>query len=274
MWKFLRTLLLCAMPTGAWAESVDIPLPDGTLLKAELFMPAGPAVAPAIVSLHGCGGPYAARDRQWREKLVGEGHIMLFPDSFASRGLGPQCRVKMADRTVTSFEVRRADAIESARWLAARPTTPAGGVVLLGWSDGGSTVMAAASLAPNLKPDPEPGFIKGLIAFYPGCLVAQRPGWRPIAPLLVLMGAADDWTPAKPCQDVAARFAPPVMRMIAFPGAYHDFDAPGGLRVMQNIPNSQNADKSVHAGTNPEAQAEALRLVPAFLRALPAAGPP
>lgn len=269
MREFLVAMLLIGISGGARAESVDIPLPDGTMLKAELFMPEGAVVAPAIVALHGCGGPYAARDRLWREKLGGEGHIMLFPNSFSSRGLGSQCRVKMADRKVTSFVVRRSDAIESARWLAARASTPAGGVVLLGWSDGGSTVMAAASLAPNVKPDPDTGFIRGLIAFYPGCLVAQNPGWRPVAPLLVLIGADDDWTPAKPCQSVAARFTPPDMRLVAFAGAYHDFDAPGGLRVMQNVPSSQNADKSVHAGTNPEAQAEALKLVPQFLVSLP-----
>lgn len=271
MRNFLAAVLFIAFSPVAWAENVDIPLPDGTLLKAELFMPAGPVVAPAIVALHGCGGPYAARDRLWRDKLLGEGHIMLFPNSFSSRGLGSQCRVKMSDRTVTSFAVRRSDAIESAKWLAGRDTTPPGGVVVLGWSDGGSTVMAAASVAPNLKPDPDPGIIRGLIAFYPGCLVAQSPGWRPIAPLLVLIGAADDWTPALPCQSVAARFPPPDMRLIAFPGAYHDFDAPGGVRVMQNVPNSQNADKSVHAGTNPEAQADVLTLVPQFLRSLPSA---
>lgn len=269
MRKFLWAMLFVGFSAGARAETVEIPLPDGTMLKAELFMPAGPVVAPAIVALHGCGGPYGARDRQWREKLGGEGHIMLFPDSFSSRGLKSQCRE--TNRAVTSFGVRRSDAIESAKFLAARPGTPDGGVTLLGWSDGGSTVMAAANVAPDLPA----GLIRGMIAFYPGCAVAVRnAAWRPVAPLLVLIGAADDWTPARPCQSVADRFTPPTMRLIAFPGAYHDFDAPGGLRVMQNIPSSQNADKSVHVGTNPEAQAEALKIVPQFLLSLPRAPHP
>jgi dienelactone hydrolase len=259
---------------SAGAKTVHIPLPDGTMLAAELFLPAAPSRGPAIVALHGCGGPFPARDRQWREKLTGEGHIMLFPNSFSSRGLGPQCRVKMSARTVTSFSVRRSDAIEAARWLSVQPGVPEGGVVLLGWSDGGSTVMAAASAAPNQAPEPVPGLIRGLIAFYPGCLVARNPGWKPVAPLLVLMGEADDWTPAKPCQAVAARFEKPAMEMVTFPGAYHDFDAPGAVRVMQNVPSSQNADKSVHAGNDPAAQAAVLRMVPAFLAALPPAPHP
>lgn len=269
MQKIILAMLFIGFSAGARAESVEIPLQDGTMLKAELFRPTGPAVAPAIVALHGCGGPYGVRDRQWREKLVGAGHVMLFPDSFSSRGLKSQCRE--TGRAVTSFGVRRSDAIESAKWLAVQQGTPEGGVALLGWSDGGSTVMAAANVAPDLPA----GLVRGMIAFYPGCAVAVRnAAWRPAAPLLVLMGGADDWTPAAPCQSVADRFTPPVMRLIVFPGAYHDFDAPGGLRTMHNIPNSQNADKAVHVGTNPEAQAEVLKLVPAFLASLPRASHP
>eukprot|EP01037_Dinobryon_pediforme_P008901 gene8901-8990_t len=256
---------------GARAENVSIPLPDGTVLQAELFMPAGKPVEPAIVALHGCGGPFPARDRQWRELLVGQGHIMLFPNSFSSRGLKSQCRVKVSERTVTSFVVRRSDAIESAKWLAARPGTPAGGVALLGWSDGASTVMAAANQAPDLPG----GLIRGMIAFYPGCYVATRNGgWTPAAPMLLLMGEADDWTPVKPCRLVAARFPESVMRLVTFPGAYHDFDAPGALAVMSNIPSSMNGDKTVHAGNNPQAQAAVLKLVPEFLASLPRAPHP
>ena len=62
--------------------------------------------------------------------------------------------------------------------------------------------------------------------------------------------------------------------MTAFPGAYHDFDAPGGIRVMHNVPNSQNADRSVHAGTDPAARAAALLAVPAFLASLPSVAAP
>jgi len=255
----MAMLLLSGMT--ARAEPVEIALADGTRLQAELAMPTGPIVAPAIVALPGCAGPYPARDHQWRDALVQQGHIMLFPNSFASRGLGPQCRVK--DRVASSGGLRRSDAIAAVAWLAQRAGTPPGGIVVMGWSDGGSTVLAAAPHLPA-------GIIRGFIAFYPGCGVALRDtAWKPVAPMLILMGAADDWTPAKPCRTVADRFTPAQLTMIAYPGAYHDFDAPGGLRVLQNIPTSQNADKSVHAGTDPAAQADAFRRVPAFLASLP-----
>ena len=271
MRRIMLTVCLLIGAGAARAEPVEIPLPDGTVLKAELFVPTGKVTAPAVVALHGCGGPFPARDRQWREHLVGQGHIMLFPNSFSSRGLASQCRVKIGERKVTSFVVRRSDAIESAKWLTARPGTPSGGVALLGWSDGGSTVMAAAKMAPDL-PD---GLIRGMIAFYPGCHAANSDSaWKPAAPMLLLMGEADDWTPVKSCRPVAARFAPPAVVLVTFPGAYHDFDAPSAVRVMQNVPSSQNADKSVHVGNNPEAQAAALKLVTEFLVSLPQAPHP
>lgn len=266
MRKLLLTVLL--LSHAAMAEPVLVPLPDGTVLRADLYRPSAAIRAPAIVALHGCGGPYPSRDRQWRDLLLGQGHVLLFPDSFGSRGLGSQCRV--VHRSVTSFKVRRDDAIASARWLAARPETPAGGVVLLGWSDGGSTVLAAGRLAGDLPM----GLIRGLIAFYPGCSVALRnTAWQPAAPMLILMGRADDWDPAPPCEAVASRFTPDRLTLIAYPGAYHDFDAPGGIGVMHDIPTSQNPDRTVHVGTDPGAREDALRRVPAFLDALAPASP-
>jgi len=256
-------LLLLALALPARAETVAFPGPEGVSLRAELVLPDGPAVAPAIVALHGCGGAFPARDRQWAAALRGHGHILLFPDSFASRGLGSQCRERQ--RTATSGGLRRQDALAAARWLAARPGTPAGGVVLLGWSDGGSTVLAAGRVAADL----EPGLLRGLVAFYPGCRgAAQNPAWRPAAPLLLLHGEADDWTPIAPCRDLAARVGTAVT-LRAYPGAYHDFDIEAPVRALRNIPSSQRDDGTVHVGGDPAAREDALVRVPAFLAALP-----
>lgn len=266
----VMVLLCCALgpkPGGAFAlaDPVDIVEPDGTVLKANLYRPATPSDQPAIVLLHGCAGFYPKRDNPWRDLFVSHGHIVLMPNSFTSRGLGPQCRE--AKRKVDSFTVRRDDAIASVTWLLAQPGTPPGGVILMGWSDGASTTLAAAAKLPSSE-------VRGLIAFYPGCAVARRdPNWKPPAPMLILMGEADDWTPAKPCREVADRFAPEQLTMITYPGAYHDFDAPEPVSILRNIPFSQNADKTVHVGNNPEAQADAFKRVPAFIDALLPAGP-
>jgi dienelactone hydrolase len=254
--------LICALP--AQAETVRLPGPDGTTLTAELLLPAGPPVAPAIVALHGCAGPYPARDMGWARALAAAGHIVLLPNSFGSRGLGSQCRER--HRIATSGGLRRLDAIAAARWLEAQPGTPPGGVALLGWSDGGSTVLAAIRQAPDLPP----GLLRAAVAFYPGCRGASvSTTWQPAVPLLILHGAADDWTPVAPCEVLAARH-PAEVELHAYPGAYHDFDAPGPVHVLHNIPTSQNADHSVHLGNNAAARADAITRVPAFLES---AGP-
>ena len=262
MWYVVLFLSLLAAP--ARAETVEILGPQDVALRATLLVPDGPPVAPAIVALHGCGGPYPLRDAQWGEWLRGRGHIVLLPDSFGSRSLGSQCRERQ--RVVTASGLRRQDALAAARWLAARLGTPAGGVVLLGWSDGGSTVLAAGRAGPG----EEDGLLRGLIAFYPGCrALAQAVGWRPVAPLLVLHGAADDWTPIAPCQALAETVGREIT-LVAYPGAYHNFDVDIPIQVLRNIPNSQRGDGTVHVGGDAAARADAMARVSAFLAALPA----
>ncbi len=257
----MRILLLALilLNWAAAAETVTLPGPQGVMLRAELHRPAGVARG-AVVALHGCGGPFGARDRQWSEALTAAGQIVLFPDSFGSRGLGSQCRAQ--GRTVTASGLRRGDAIAAAAWLAAQPGVPPGRMVLLGWSDGGSTVLAVAQAGKGLPGD----LFRRFIAFYPGCRVASvTKGWAAEGRIDILMGEADDWTPIAPCRMLAARAAGVTLH--AFAGAYHDFDAPVPVRVMRDIPTSQNADHSVHVGGDAAARAAALVLVPHLLEA-------
>lgn len=257
----LGVALSVAMLASARAEPVEIPA-EGVSLQAQLFEPAGPARAPSVVALHGCGGPFPSRDRQWREILLEHGHSVLFPDSFASRGLGSQCSVR--DRRVRPGRERKADTMAAVRWMTERAGTPPGGVVVLGWSNGGSTVLAAA--AEGVMP---PGSVRGFVAFYPGCLPeADRAGWSPSAPLLILMGADDDWTPAEPCRRLAARF-PDRITLVEYPGAYHDFDAPNRPIVTRSgLAYTANGSGIAHAGTNEPARQDSFGRVLSFLDGL------
>jgi dienelactone hydrolase len=244
-------------------ETVKIPEPDGTVLQAALVVPAGPPRGPAVVALHGCGGPFPTRDGPWAQLLAEQGHVVLLPDSFGTRGLGSQCNVR--DRTVRASVQRRGDAIAAAKWLAARPGTPAGGVVLMGWSNGGNTTLYTAEAG---RADLPPGLFRAFVAFYPGCnTLARRPDWRPAAPMLILNGASDDWTPAAGCQPLADRLAGLVTVQI-YPDAYHDFDALNKpVTVRRGAAFSGNGDGNVHTGTNEAARADARTRVPAFIAA-------
>lgn len=253
---------------GVPVERVSIPGPHGVSLEAALVrpppgtvLPAGAARPVGVVELHGCGGPFARRDGQWAVALAKAGHVVLLPDSFGSRGAASQCHVH--HRVATPNGLRRLDAIAAGQFLAGQPGVPPGGMALIGFSNGASTTLATANAARPVSP---PGLFTRFVGFYPGCQARlNTPGWAPSGPMLILVGALDDWTPAAPCRALAAKF-PGQVRLIVYPGAWHDFDAPGDpVHVMRDLSETPGNVGQAHAGNNPAAQADALRQVPAFL---------
>ncbi len=254
-------LLMLLVAGLARAETVRVPGPDGIILNAELYPAQGKPRA-AIVALHGCSGPFPSRDGDWGRRLAALGHTVLMPDSYGSRGLGSQCSAR--NRAVTASGLRRQDALAALHWLQLRPGTPPGGLVLLGWSDGATTVLTTGRATPDLPA----GLIRGLVAFYPGCRgPSETKGWEPAAPLLILMGESDDWTPAAPCHALAERL-PGKLDLVTYPGAYHDFDAPNTkLRARAGL--ATPVGGNAHTGTDPAAREDALRRVPVFIAGLP-----
>ncbi len=138
---------------------------------------------------------------------------VVFPDGFGGRGAGEACGV--AGHPSPGFSIRGYDAPAVADWARAQPRAGGKAPVLLGWSHGGLTTLAARALA-------APGQIAGAVTFYPGCLGAPRGGAAPPS-LRRLLGDADDWTPARNCERWLARGAASVTR-ITYPGAAHRFD--------------------------------------------------
>ena len=253
-------LLLLAACAGARADEVLITVPD-VQLRASYTVPS-PVIGPAVVGLHGCGGPFPDRDGQWRDLFVKAGSPVLLPDSFGSRGFGSLCSTR--ERGITPNGKRRTDTVAAVEWLVKQPGTPPGGVVVMGWSNGGSTVLAAA--AKGVMPA---GLVRGFVAFYPGCRVyAEKAEWAPSAPMLIVMGEADDWTPAEPCRVLAARF-PGQIKLVLYPGAYHDFDTPNRpVRVRTGLAFTGNGDGVAHVGTNEPGRAAVMRDVPAWVAGL------
>jgi dienelactone hydrolase len=94
------------------------------------------------------------------------------------------------------------------------------------------------------------------VAFYPGC---DPPRWPLETDTLILIGEADDWTPADRC----ARWRDSVqanghiVRMKTYPDALHAFDAPAG----------PHAFAGHYIGRNPEAATDAVAETRAFLAA-------
>jgi dienelactone hydrolase len=271
MKAFLLALVLIHFAAGraAQAEPVDFPGAH-TALNGEIFLPKGAGPFPAVVALHGCGGLFgksgdlSARHADWAKRLTEAGFIVLFPDSFGSRGLSAQCRT--SDRDARAWRERVDDAFAAADYLNARPDVKHGAVNLLGWSNGGSTVLYTLREAARRRPD-QP-FAKA-VAFYPGCRTPfERGNWHTNIPLLLLIGEADDWTPAEPCKQLvsAAISASEPVSIITYPGAYHEFDAPGlAIHVRRGLAFTADGGGVAHTGTNEPARADSITRVMAFL---------
>jgi len=251
------------IPHGAIASGVL----TGHLLRPRAELPnrgtaRGPL--PAIVALHGCGGLFAAsgkissRHMDWAERWAAAGYVVLLPDSFRSRGIEAICEVK--ERTVFPRD-RARDAAVAADWLAAQPFIDKGRIALIGWSHGGSSTLWSLSQGYA----PSSAEFKLAIAFYPGCRVPLARGqWPPRAPVTILIGAADDWTPPAPCRTLAA--AHTGFHYVEYPNAVHGFDAPAQPRRSRTgIAYSGRGDGKVEVGTDPAARAAAITEVTRLL---------
>ena len=212
---------------AAASEHVDIPA-DNVTLHGTLYRPEGDGPFPAVVAMHDCGGlirrpaMQAQLYSEWANLLVGKGFVVLFPDSFGSRGLGPQCRE--ANRKVHARRERVADANAARRWLQTQSYVKADHISLLGWSNGG--VAALWTVRPTAAPHDGGADFRSAVAFYPSCRRLRETAWSARVPTLILIGSADDWTPATACQQMVAgaRGRSARAEIVVYPGAYHEFD--------------------------------------------------
>jgi dienelactone hydrolase len=109
------------------------------------------------------------------------------------------------------------------------------------------------------------------VAFYPGCTAEQARGYEPAAPLLLLLGGADDWTPPGPCEDIAQRAATRVPPDVApqvevYAGAVHGFDGTGPVRHRPEVPNGVRPGAGVLFGGDPVARRESRARLRQFLQ--------
>ena len=266
------TLLAVTLPAKSASlpspQQVDIPAGSETL-RAELFKPNGDGPFPTVIGLHGCGGlsghsePVLPRYRDWAEQLVKDGKAVLLPDSFGSRGLGPQCRVP--ERYVRARRERVADITAARQWLMQQTWSAHDRISLMGWGGGASALLWAVRpqlLARGTEPD-----FRSAIAFYPDCRISAGLGWSARVPTLLLIGGKDDVSSPPACRQMieGARGRSALTRIVVYPGAYHDFDRPNlPLHALAETSDAAVPEQG-HLGTDPDARADSQKLVADWL---------
>jgi len=270
----LTALFLTLLMSSAHAapvpvpQAVEIPLSSG-VLHAQLFKPEGNGPFPTVIALHGCGGlgghsdSVQPRYRDWTERLLKAGNAVLLPDSYGSRELGPQCRVK--DIHVKARRERVTDIAASRAWLMKQSWVARDRVSLIGWANGASALLWAVR-PQSASRDAAPDF-RAAIAFYPDCRISAGLGWSARVPTLVLIGANDDVSSPPACRQMVdgAHGRSALARIVIYPGAYHDFDRANTPLHAAAASSDAAVPEHGHLGTDSEARAESQKEVAEWL---------
>jgi dienelactone hydrolase len=254
---FLSSALWVVSATAQVREEFSVPVdyPGGQIqLRAELQRPiTGAGPFPVVIALHDCTGYHSPISMgAWLALFQQQGYATLRIDSFTARGYSEVCE----SQAVTPGD-RAADVLVAAALLAGRPDVRRDRIAVIGWSHGGWGAAYLTKDDPDRRSAREKltsvgGKLVASIDLYGGCGPTTYPV---VVPLMVLVGALDDWTLGGATCLELAKANPRLVTVQVYPGAYHLFDTPI---------NTQNY-RGHMIGYNAEATADAHARVQAFL---------
>ena len=186
-------------------------------------MPEGDGPFPAVILLHGCGGP-SRNLNPWDDKLIRWGYVTLRVNSFGPRGVSNVC----SWLGEVDYLTRACDAHDAKSYLAGLPFVDSKRIAVIGWSHGGGAAICA--LDQNSGGKGKNPFRAG-IAITPSCRYLLDMN----APLLILIGEKDDWASAKTCMEQMPEKDKPGREIIlkVYPGVYHGFTYKGLDKTIQ-----------------------------------------
>ena len=256
-------VLTTSAPNGAREE-----------IPVAIDKPEGPGPFPAVVILHDCSGVgprSSGAPARWARELGAQGYVTLIPDSFTTRGHPDGvCTDASPSRGEVAPSRRVRDAYAALARVRALPYVDGRRVGLMGGSHGGSTTLASMAAPEHawdlLAREKRAGFAAA-VALYPGCGTGT---YRPVAPVLILIGEKDDWTPAAPCVKLAAstRATEHPVAITVYPGAHHSFDSDRPVRfVAARVNGNAPGGRGATTGGDAAAWADSIRRVTAFFGA-------
>lgn len=265
---FVISILLSqqAYADGKWQEIWSA---DGSLIRGWLETPDSSGPHPAVVMMHSCFGPVderdelAVHDSSWTDILTDAGYAVLVVDSYTPRGAGSLCKER--NRPVLARAERPWDAIGGLQFLQERSDVIDDKIAIMGWSNGAISLLwtlrdgASASSALD-----GPDFRAG-VAYYPLCndVVSRIDDYMPRVPILVQIGALDDWTDPGPCRTLVSgtQSRGGKMELEIYEESFHLFDAPNmPVRPFMAVNDVQETGLiEIHFGTNETARDQSVQ---------------
>jgi len=180
-----------------------------------LTLPDSDGPHPVVLMLHGCSG-LLNKHEHWARLFAEWGYASLRVDSFGPRDIDEICT------NIFRAVPRAMDVNGAITYLQSREEVDATGLVVIGWSHGASVALQIAAEPGSMRQDLKQN-VSAAIAIYPYCSRTSQP-YR--VPLLVLIGGADNWTPAGICEAMVEHLpanSEPV-DLVIYEGATHSYD--------------------------------------------------
>lgn len=201
-------------------------------IHGHLELPEGEGPFACVVMCHGSYG-WRPHHLDYADMFHAMGLATFRPHSFEARGT--------REVSTTQIEVTMAmqicDAYAALAWLATDPRIDAGRIGVAGWSLGGGTSVYSAWLPIAEALAPEGLRFAAHMPVYPACHIKVEDNRWSAAPMRILMGEAEDYTPAAPAVDMVADINAHGgnAEIILYPDSYHSFDSTDAVEFLPDV---------------------------------------
>jgi dienelactone hydrolase len=219
------------------------PVEQTATIWGTLQIPEGSGRLPAMVISHGSGGITDDREHRWAGQLNKLGLASFVVDSFGPRGIHDTA----SNQSQLSTAANVADALAALRLLATHPRIDVARIGIMGFSKGGQVVLYTALEPFRRAVIRDNTHFAAHVALYPYCNDWYQSELLDGAPLLMLLGGLDDYTPPAPCQSYADWFRgkSPDVTVIVYPNAYHGFDTNRNRAFINDLVTGRNCDMAI-----------------------------
>ena len=177
---------------------------------------------PLVICMHGSMG-WRGHHHEHSVNFLNNGFAIFRVNSFDAR----QVTSIVEDQMQVTLATVMTDCFNALKILVKHPKIDASKIFLAGWSLGGSSAIYSAwePLAEKLAPEGER--FAGHLAFYPGAFMWPEEMRWSNSPILTLIGAEDDYTPASLIEELSQAINENggYSKVITYPNSHHSFDS-------------------------------------------------